>query len=234
MRFSLPPTIQAALDELLLTLDQALGENLHAVVLHGSAARGDYVAGESDVDLVVVLGNAPIDVLEEIGAGLQLARYKARIEAILLLEKETNRVADVFPLMIQDIAEAGIALRGVNPFVGVATKPEHVRLRVEQELRNTQLRLRRATAEARGDIAILQQVVRRKSRQLRSSLRAALGLFGEEAPARLEDLYEALGKRHSLSGLPVTGELPDPRASAAALASLLTLVLEEVDALEVS
>lgn len=233
MTVSLPHPIQASLDELLAALERVFGDELKAVVLHGSAARGDYLPEESDVDLVVVLREASLEALEQAGAALQFARYAARIEAILMLEAEAAGAADVFPLMYQDIKEEGVALRGDNPFVALSPKREHVRLRVEQELREAQMRLRRSIAEARGDEVLLRKLVTRKARQLRSPLRAALRLLGAEAPVDLAALHGAVAARHSLptAGLP---EAADPRAAAGALNRLLTELLHEVDGLEVT
>ena len=70
------------LDELKTALVKTLGDDLVALVVYGSAARGGYKEGQSDVDLAVVVKAAPRDKLERISNVMQLARYSARIDAL--------------------------------------------------------------------------------------------------------------------------------------------------------
>ena len=52
---NLPPRHKAALDRMVSTLSDALGENLHSCVFYGSAVRGDFRPNESDLNVLVVL-----------------------------------------------------------------------------------------------------------------------------------------------------------------------------------
>jgi predicted nucleotidyltransferase len=232
MAVSLPPPVQAALDELLGALKGVFADDLACVMLHGSAARGDYQEGESDVDLIIVLRDDNPEKLEAIGGPLQLARFSARIEGILLLSSEIEGASDVFPLMYRDVADEGVALVGENPFKGISPSKEHVRLRVEQELREARMRLRRSVAEARGEAPVLRKVLEQKYKQLRSPLRAMLRSFDAEAPNQLPALYAAVCKRYDVDPKPLEARAKDPRAAVVALSKVLDKALAEVDKAE--
>ena len=230
MSLALPPTIQAAVEQLITALTSAFGPELKAIVAYGSSARGEYRPGESDVDLLVILGDDALPSLEAVGGALKLARFSARIGVILMLERETAQAADVFPLMYGDIAEEGVALLGENPFIGLQLSQAHIRLRVEQELRDARIRLRRIMAESQGESALLQATVERKLKQLRSPFRAALKLFSVPPPKALPAVIEVLATRYDLSAKSVLDFASEPRQAIVALCALIDRISVEVDA----
>jgi predicted nucleotidyltransferase len=233
MQLAIPADIQAALDQLITALQAAFGPELKAIVAYGSAARGDYRANESDVDLLVILGEDAQTSLEAVGGALKLARYSARIGVILMLERETAQAADVFPLMYGDIAEEGVALLGENPFHGLKPSEAHIRLRVEQELRDARIRLRRIIAESQAESAPLRATVERKLKQLRSPFRAALRLLAVPAPVAVPAVIEALAGRYGVAASSVLAYESEPRPAIMGLCALIDRLLGEVDALEV-
>src|SRR5690349_2187848 len=87
----LPAPAQARLVELKEGLERTLGEELSCLLVYGSAARGGYRDGQSDVDLMVVLEEASRQSLDAIPNALQIARYAARIEAMILTAAEIPR-----------------------------------------------------------------------------------------------------------------------------------------------
>src|SRR5262245_61853869 len=96
---ALPKAVRDRLDELKDSLARARGDDLVGLVVFGSAGRGGYREGKGDVDVAVVLREAPRDKLEAIGNAVVLARNAARIEAMILTEAEIPRASDVFPLL---------------------------------------------------------------------------------------------------------------------------------------
>jgi predicted nucleotidyltransferase len=199
MPVTLPDSTRAALDELTSSLRQIFKDDLVSVIVHGSAARGEFVPDESDVDLVIVIRNDTLETLEAAGKALLLARFSSRIEGILMSESEVSGASDVFPLMYRDIAEEGVAIVGKNVFASFEPKREHVRLRIEQELREARMRLRRSVAEGRGDEALLHRVLEAKKKQLRSPLRATLTLLGEAAPRKLQEILDRIAERYRVA-----------------------------------
>jgi len=93
---SLPRARRAPLDDLVKKLRALLEDKLEAVIVHGSAARGDYRPETSDLDVVIVLADTSRALLDRISDALALARASGRIEAMILSEEEILRAADVF------------------------------------------------------------------------------------------------------------------------------------------
>jgi predicted nucleotidyltransferase len=228
----LPAPIRRHLDELTAALQRTLGDNLAGLLVHGSAARGDYHEGKSDVDLIVVLGEAPRASLEAIANPLLLARYSARIEAMVLTTTEIPRAADVFPLLYDDIRRCHVVLAGKDPFSALTISDQHRRLRIEQELREAQIRLRRAVIDAQASNETLAGIVLIKVRQIRGPLRALLALSGIEVSDDLGAIFEQAGSTWHIDTAPLLAVRADPDRAHEALAQLLTATIDVVDHLD--
>ena len=123
-------------------LEAAYGEALVGVVLYGSAARGDYRPGVSDLNLLVILHSADAVTLRR---GSALAREWAEAgnpPPLVLGEAEWRESADVFPIEYTDMRDAHVVLHGENPFAGLQIGWRDLRLQCEHELKSKQIRLR--------------------------------------------------------------------------------------------
>jgi predicted nucleotidyltransferase len=232
---SLPPHVQKALDHLVDAIKKEAKDNLASVLVHGSAVRGGYREETSDIDLVLVLENDPVDLLHALGPHLLLARSAARIETMILKRGEIQRSADVFPLLYQDIAQDGVALAGTNPFEGLRIADEHLRLRIEQELREARIRLRVAIADAAAGLLRTDGIVDRKMKQLRSPL-AALLRRAKKPPAKtdLRGVIEAAADFFGVEKKALFAMREKPDAALDALLALLDAAIQHIDREEVT
>ncbi|APR84345.1 Hypothetical protein A7982_09694 [Minicystis rosea] len=228
----LPAPVRRRLDDLKKSLESALGNDLACLLIHGSAARGEYREGYSDLDLMVVLKEASRDKLAAIANPIQLARYAARIETMILASAEIPRAADVFPLLYDDIRRCHILLAGTDPFSALAISDRHRRLRIEQELREAQIRLRRAVIDAQGSRDALGGAVFRKLRQLRGSLRALLSLRGRDVGDELDSVLGDACALYAVDPAPLRSVHESPDAAHDALAKLLAAAVDDVDKME--
>ncbi|WP_394827223.1 nucleotidyltransferase domain-containing protein [Pendulispora albinea] len=225
----LPESARRRLDELKASLIGVLGDELEALLVYGSAARGGYRQGQSDVDVLAVLRSDPRALLEAIGPALQLARFSARIEVMLVTSAEVPHAADVFPLLYADIARASVCIHGKSPFEGLTIDPHHLRVRIEQELREARIRLRRvATDLARGPI--FAGAVERKIKQVRAPLHAWLELRFGPSDDHLPAVLDAAGKAYGVDVAPLHRSCEDAEAAFESLVRLLDAVLREVNA----
>lgn len=221
--------VRRRLDALVGQLQDTLGDDLVGVLVHGSAARGEWREGRSDIDLVVVVRDDAPARLRAIGNALLVARFSARIEAMILMESEIDRAADVYPLLYRDIQRCNVIVAGRDPFAAVTVDNAHLRLRIEQELREAQIRLRRVVADAGDDPAALAAGVRRKVRQLRSPLRALVRLRGDACGESLADVCARVGQIFGLDTAPLTRIGDDPEKALTALRALLAAAVADVD-----
>lgn len=229
----LPTTTKSKLDELRDTLVAALGDDLEALVVYGSAVRGGFVEGRSDIDLLVVLRHDERALLEKIGGVLLLARTSSRIESMLLRGDELAKAADVFPLLYDDVRSRHALLHGKDPFAGLEIANTHRRLRIEQELREARIRLRLVLSEAPLLPRLLNGAVARKVKQLRSPLHALLRLRGREVDDGTEAVMRDACKLYDADADALLRFDEAPEAAYDALTRLLDAAIADVDALEV-
>ena len=229
---ALPVVVKERLDEFSASLQKALGKDLVGILVHGSVVRGEYRPGESDVDVIVVLETADFGQLDAIGNAMQLARYSARIEAMILCESEIAGASDAFPLLYDEIKRHNILITGRNPFKDVVVHDTHRRLRIEQELREAQIRLRRAVTDAFGAREAIAGAVTRKVKQIRTPLHALLALKGIASPSDLKAVLAKTAETYGLDLAPLRAAREAPDAAHAALVTLLTKTIDDVNGME--
>jgi predicted nucleotidyltransferase len=213
-------------------LASALGANLVALVVYGSAARGGYRPGQSDVDVVIVVGESSRETLLSIANVMQVARFSARIESMVLVESEILQSTDVFPILYDDIKRHHIVLRGIDPFANLVTSSRHRRLRIEQELREAEIRLRRAVVDGLGSKDALAGAVTRKAKQIRAPLYALLELRGIPCEDRTRPLLAKVGELYQIDTSMILRAREEPEEAHDALVKVLRAAIAEVNAME--
>ncbi|MBX3220728.1 MAG: nucleotidyltransferase domain-containing protein [Labilithrix sp.] len=232
MFLALPSTVRDRITEWTKSLAAALGDDLVAIVLTGGVARGDFRPGESDVNALIVLHDASFDKLDAISSAMQAARYGARVEPTILTADELPGACDAFPLLYDEITKWNIILVGEDPFASAIVHDTHRRLRIEQELREAQIGLRRVVTDALGAREAIGGAVGRKIRQVRRPLRALLVL---KAVACKEDLANVLACAGEAYGVDVTSlgaPREAPEVAHGALTKLLAAAIADVQSME--
>jgi hypothetical protein len=221
MYAGLPPTVRSTIEKWKDALAAALGEDLVAILLTGGVARGDYRPGESDITPIVVVKEASFAKLDAISAATQDARYGARLAPTFLTAAEIPGAGDAFPLLYDEVKRFNIVIHGSDPFEKVIVHDTHRRLRIEQELREAQVWLRRAVTDAMGAKEAVGGSVGRKIRQVRRPLAALLKLRDVDTKADVASVFEAAGARYGID----VSALTTPREKADAAYEALTKVL---------
>lgn len=131
-----------------------------------------------------------------------------------------------------NIQEHHVLLAGDDPFVGLEFPREHIRLRVEQELRNLLLRLRRRYIAVANNPAELTTLLVRIARPLALQLADLLRLAGKPVPAvdRTAALFAAAAAAfdlddQALARLADLREGGPPPAGATTLAEQLLMIV---------
>lgn len=171
------------------------GDDLVSVVLYGSAARGDYREGVSDLNLLVLLRAMDPTVLRR---GTELARgwaAEGNPPPLMLSEREWRASADVFPIEYGDMRDAHVVLHGADPFEGLHIDWEHLRLQCEHELKAKQIQLREQYLLLSSEPAGLGQLLTHSFATFLTLFRAGLRLAGEEPPRDPGAAIEAVATR---------------------------------------
>ncbi|MBK6922068.1 MAG: nucleotidyltransferase domain-containing protein [Deltaproteobacteria bacterium] len=210
-------------------LEAGFERDLVGVLVYGSLARGGFDPDRSDIDLVIVVRKDDREHLFAVGGALELARHAARIEPIVLRLDELRSAADVFPLLYDDIRSRNIVLRGENPFAGLQILDEHRRLRIEQELREARIRLRRVAAESVSVPRMLAGAVERKLKQMRGPLHALATLRGFAGDDDAAAVISACAKQYQLDLTGLARVRDQPLEAYDAMVRLLEAAIADVD-----
>src|ERR1041385_6800510 len=196
----LPADVAATLDELTSTLRAAAGDNLLGLILFGGLARGRYVPGSSDVNLVVLVRDASAGEIAKFAAPLHDAWRSKRVDPFIITPSEIERLTVVFPTKMLDIQRRHHLLMGQDPFEGIPVDRARIQLRVEQELRNLALRLRHRFVKIHDDPQALATAADDAAAPLAVNLRALLflqGVVSDEFQPTLA-IYELAAKTFGL------------------------------------
>jgi hypothetical protein len=186
-------------------LKKQAGSDFAGLVLYGGLARGRFREGRSDVNVVVLLHRASIDVLDRIGPALRDARRASAVEAMLLRPEEVRAAAFEFPTKFLDIKRHHIVLAGDDPFATLEVPRVMVQLRIAQSLRNLLLRLRRRYATVYDDPQGLKETLLDVARPFAIELLAMLHDGGHEVPQsdQTAAVFNAAAKAFALDGAPL-------------------------------
>lgn len=209
------------LDELVRQLRAAYGEQLEAIVLYGSAARGEEVQGQSDLNVMVIARALHIDTLRALGQTMRAWQEAGHPPVLTFTAAEWRASADIFPMEYADILEQHRVLAGTLPLEGIQVSTQDLRLQLEQEAMGKLLRFRRSVMLVGSDHARQLELLRASASTLLVIFRAVLRLHGEVPPRDADAVLQAVARR--------TGLDPSPFQKGAALRRGATLEPRETD-----
>ena len=149
MSDSLPAREQRQLESFLAEIRSSLGENLVSCILYGSAVRGGFVPGKSDINLLIVLRVSTPDAHDAIAQAL--GRNRRGIGTFVLGLPGIENSFRVFAVKFRSIQRHYRLLCGEDVLAGFRADGAHVRFLCEQSLRNLRLRSVHAFIESRPD-----------------------------------------------------------------------------------
>lgn len=177
-------------DDFVRDLTAALGDRLGAALLFGSAARGEWLEGISDVNVLVLVDRIDTTLLAAASPAAQSAVGRG-VTPLLMEYDEWNRAGDVFCIELADMRDASITLSGDDPVAGTDSPPASLRLQAERELRAKLLHLHAGMLLAADDRARLGQLLLHALPSFTTYLRAALRLADRPVPRATADVIAA-------------------------------------------
>jgi predicted nucleotidyltransferase len=179
------------LTELVRRLKEFAVSNLECAILFGSAARGDFHEGHSDLNVVCILHSLSIEELGRLAPVVKWWCADLKEPAPLFFtEEELKRAADVFAIEILDMKHGRRVLYGADVVAKIEVPMNLHRLQIEHDLRTTVLKLRQHYLRAPGDLKELTPVLRKSFSAVLTLLRHVVIAFGEEAPVAAHDIVE--------------------------------------------
>ncbi|HET8770006.1 MAG TPA: nucleotidyltransferase domain-containing protein [Gemmatimonadaceae bacterium] len=138
------------LEDLTTQLTRAHGDQLTAVVLYGSAARGEHVKATSDLNVLVIVRSLTPATLRASAAAAAAWGKAGNPPPLILTDAEWASSRDVFAMEYADIQEVHRVLAGTLP-AGPAVALADLRHQLEFEAMGKLLQFRRGILACDGD-----------------------------------------------------------------------------------
>ncbi|WP_447973157.1 hypothetical protein [Nitrospira sp. Kam-Ns4a] len=193
----LPAEVRSVLRAYLADLAKLFGDSLEAVLLYGSAVRGEFLPGRSNLNLLVLLAAQDVGLLQRY-AKIHRRWSREQIAVPLLLTKaELAASLGLFPLEYLEIREHHRLLTGRDPFPDLPLDLRRLPEQCERELWASLLRVRQRFVEGTGSAEAAVILLTVSVTSLLACLRGVARLL-ERARAKtgdelLADLQAALG-----------------------------------------
>lgn len=183
-------------------LADAYGGDLVAAALYGSAARGEYREGVSDLNLLVVLRTVDAGVLRR-GSSLAVEwAADGNPPPLIMSESEWTTSADVFAIEYADIRDAHVLLHGQELFADLAISWDDMRLQTERELKEKKIQLRERYLLAASSAEEVGTLLRRSFPTFLALFRASLRLMGEAVPRDPDAVIALVAERIGMDPQP--------------------------------
>ena len=166
------------------------------ILVYGSAARGEFLQGYSNINVLIVLEQITQPGLQQwSGIHKQWAREKI-IAPLFLTHTDLRQSSDVFPLEFLDIKECHVLLEGRDPFPELHVNATHLFVQCRQEVHANLLRVRQCYVEGWGRVEAIQTLLPLSLTALLPCLRGLYRLLDRSAntksPVVLDELNTAL------------------------------------------
>jgi hypothetical protein len=180
---------EAIVTSLISDLDQTLAGR-YSAVLYGSAARGEWVAGVSDINLLLVLDDTAAGSLRGLTQAFAGWRGTGNVPPLVFSREEWAGAADAFPIEVTDILHSYRVLKGADPVAGMRVAPADLRTLLEHELLGKLLQLRRGYVALQDQRAALAQLGTASISTIVLLQRALLVVLGRAVPQGIEAVVQ--------------------------------------------
>ena len=225
----LDPRAEQQLEAYAAEVMQALGDAAVGVVLYGSAAGADWVAGRSDINTAIIVRRAAVTSLDVLAPVVARWRPKGFALPVLLDQDQVAQASRLFPMELDDIRRQHRLLAGSDPFVGLATDEAALRRECAQEAFGKLLRLRAYYVEHAARPADLAGMMVDSLKSFITVIRHLLRLRGAAEP---RDFTAVLAAGEAMLGpLPAMRRVLEQREAntAAGLSQLAPAYVDEIE-----
>ncbi len=241
---SLPAVSRPAiLDQLVEKLRKSLGEDVVAIVLHGSAVSGNHHEKYSDYNVLCILRQVAPAQLRASEPVFRWWREQGNPAPLLLTEHEVRTSTDCFAIEFHDIREHHKILYGADVVANLTIDDSFYRGQVEHDLRAKLLRLRQKASGILSDKDVLRRLLVDSISTFCVLFRHALILHGVESPAGARETIGRAHEKFAIDPTPfatlldlrearVRAKEIDPEALLAAYMNEIGKVIDAVDVLE--
>lgn len=152
----LPEETQKLLQAYSKDVKGAFGDQLEGLLIYGSAVRGEFLPGRSNLNVLLLVTTYDAATLKRYGPLHKCWSKEGVITPLFLTDKDIRTSSALFPLEFLELQEHHRVLGGRDPFVGFHVETGSIADSVRQGLAGHVVRLRQRFVEAGGaDDAVL-------------------------------------------------------------------------------
>ena len=178
------------------------GKNLVSVILYGSAAAGDFVARQSDYNLLIALHRiTPKDLRNAHACLREWSKFGHGIPVYFTVS-ELQNAADVFPIEFHNMERARKVLYGTDVLANLNISDEYLRHQTEYELRSKLMKLRRSYISASTSVEGLTNLMAESLSSFAALFRAVLLIHGLEPPVTKHEIVALTAENLKIDGNP--------------------------------
>lgn len=169
------------------------GTDLISIILYGSGAGQDYIAGKSDLNFLIVLTDPAIERLDRVLE--TVARWRKRNVAIPLFMTRSDIMGsqDAYPIEFLNMKRQSVVVSGEDILSTLAFDPCHIRLQLERELRGKLIHLRSGYLATEGKARKIRELIALSLTAFVSLFSALLYLKNIEIPNGKREVITAAG-----------------------------------------
>lgn len=146
----LPEETQKRLQTYTKEVKAAFGDRLEGLLIYGSAVRGEFLRGRSNLNLLLVVSNYDTSTLKLYEPIHKRWSKEQVVTPLFLTDQELKSSSALFPIEFLEIQEHHRVLGGRDPFVGFHVDTRGLNDAVLQGLAGNLLRLRQRFVEGGG------------------------------------------------------------------------------------
>ena len=178
------------------------GKNLASVILYGSAAAGDFVARQSDYNLLIALHRITPKDLRNAQACMREWGRMGHSVPVYLTVSELQNAADVFPIEFHNMEHARKVLYGTDVLANLNISDDYLRHQTEYELRSKLIKLRRQYIPASASVEGLVNLMTESLSSFAALFRAVLIINGVEPPVTKHEIIALTVEHLRIDGSP--------------------------------
>jgi hypothetical protein len=188
----LPDDLREILVQYVTQLQKDWGADLEGLLLYGSAARGDFIAGRSNFNFLVLARTLSVSELQRAG---QLHRQWGKhqiVAPLVMTQEELSRSRYLFPLEYLQMQDHHVRLAGKDPFDGGQIDTQQLGWQCVQELLANVFRMRQRFMEGEGRAEAIRALLILSITSVLSCVRGVFRVLGQSSKGQDVQILERL------------------------------------------
>ncbi|MBX3235048.1 MAG: hypothetical protein KF814_02755 [Nitrospiraceae bacterium] len=142
-----PSDTQSLLTRYVKETSALLGTALEGIVLYGSAVRGEFLPGRSNLNLLLCLASSDREILKRYANAQRRWSREQIVVPLMVTADEIQTSSTLFPLEYLEIQEQHRVLSGRDPFIGLHIDRSNLAIEVFQGVAGNLVRVRQRFVE---------------------------------------------------------------------------------------